>query len=418
MTAVDSSTHVEQQASNRFEQVDGLRAIAAILVLLHHASLPSNTQRFGHFSHQLTQMDIGVAIFFVISGFVLYRPFATRILRGDVPEPPVSQFLLRRAVRIFPAYWFALTVIIVIGKVTDGRLLGLPYYPSSKLGYLPYYLLVHTYRNFTEAAGGINQAWTLAVEITFYVFVPCFAFAIRKIARSRTRTPTQRYGLQLGALAVMAVCSIAFRSYTYWGHNARISAIGEYWLPANLDLFAIGMAVAVISAGTEVGIEAKRLVSAIRAVGEGWWLIAIAIFWFASNLVDAGIYPRPEGWEGLFKQEFHGVVAGLMLLPIVFAPQRSVMLDKLLRWKPLAFCGVVSYGVYLWHQAWVGQASRWQYETVQRATGSAPPPEMWFGASMPLLVVFGLTASILAATISWYALERPLMRYMARRRQR
>ena len=178
----EASTRKAEASVARFDLIDGLRAIAAIVVLVHHASLPSNRQRFGHFSHQFTQMDIGVAMFFAISGFVLYRPFALRLLRGDEPEPSVLRFLLRRAVRIFPAYWFALTTIIAVGKLTDGRLLGLAVYPNSKAGYLPYYLLIHTYRNTTEAVGGINQAWTLAVEVTFYLFLPCFAFGLRSLA--------------------------------------------------------------------------------------------------------------------------------------------------------------------------------------------------------------------------------------------
>jgi len=107
----------------RFAGFDGLRAIAAFAVVVHHASLPSATMVTGHFNHQFTQLDTGVSIFFLISGFLLYRPFLRRILRED-PEPPVGPYLLRRAARIFPAYWLALTVIILIGHFTHGRVLG------------------------------------------------------------------------------------------------------------------------------------------------------------------------------------------------------------------------------------------------------------------------------------------------------
>src|SRR3954447_9672062 len=108
----------------RFEGFDGLRAIAAFAVVAHHASLLSAQMVGGDFNHQFTQLDVGVAVFFLISGFLLYRPFVERML-SERPEPPIGGYLLRRGPRIFPAYWLALTTIIVVGHLTNGKLLGL-----------------------------------------------------------------------------------------------------------------------------------------------------------------------------------------------------------------------------------------------------------------------------------------------------
>ena len=77
----------------------------------------------GHFNHQFTQLDVGVAIFFLISGYLLYRPFLARSIRDDA-EPRVGGYLLRRVARIFPAYWLALTTIILVGHFTHGKVFG------------------------------------------------------------------------------------------------------------------------------------------------------------------------------------------------------------------------------------------------------------------------------------------------------
>src|SRR5262249_18054622 len=158
----------------------------------------------GHFNHQFTQLDAGVAIFFLISGYLLYRPFLERMLR-DRPEPPVGGYLLRRAARIYPAYWLALTTIILVGHFTNGKLLGFPSAPihGGVFTYARYYFLLHIYRDLPEAASALSQAWTLAVEVTFYLCLPIFAAALRR--GGRTRSPQARLRLQLVVLAAMYV---------------------------------------------------------------------------------------------------------------------------------------------------------------------------------------------------------------------
>ena len=400
---VQISAHARPGETNRgtatrFSGFDGLRALAALLVVLHHASYPSARMYTGNFAAQFTQLDVGVAIFFLISGFLLYRPFADRILTGAA-EPALGKFLLRRAARTFPAYWIALTTIIVVGKLSDGRLLGFASYPKSILGYLPYYTLTHVYRNLAEARGGLNQAWTLAVEITFYLFLPLYAWLLRRL--SRGASVSTRFHRQIVGLGALFLGSILIRSFGYWGPAGRLQQLGEYWIFANLDLFACGMLLAVLWVGADHGLGPRRTIDRIADAGELWWLLAIFIFWLASKALPVGLDVRPTKWKGIYKQEFHALVATLLLLPVVFAHRRVTMITKLLRQRAVVFLGVVSYGIYLWHQSWISQAVRWQYRPV-------------FQADMLLLVVFGVTASIATATLSWFLLERPIVRAVAR----
>ncbi len=400
MTTLPPDTETDRRARTaHLAGFDGLRALAAFLVLVHHASFPSARMYTGHFAHQFTQLDIGVAIFFLLSGFLLFRPFVERSL-DDTPGPNWRAYAWRRAARIFPAYWLALGTMIVVGKLTHDRLLGLPRYPTSLAGYLPYFGLVHVYRNLHEATGGINQAWTLAVEITFYVFLPIWAAAMARVCRGRSAS--DRVSLHLIGLVVLFGAGIAFRAWCSWGSVRVLHEVGEYWLPANLDLFALGMALAVLSVAAARGIGYGFLAARAGRLGLAWWLVACALFWWSATKLPVGITDRPTHLAGIFKQESHGLIAFCLLLPVVFAPTGSWLVHRLLEHRALVFGGTVSYGVYLWHQAWIIQGTRWSY---------TPP----LHTSMPLLVAFALGASTATAAVSWFAVERPVIRWAARR---
>ncbi len=276
----------------RFEGFDGLRAIAAIAVVVHHSSLFSAQMVVGRLNHQFTQLDVGVAVFFLISGYLLYRPFVERDLL-DRAEPPVGGYLLRRAARIFPAYWLALTAIIVVGHLTHGRVLGFGSFSihGGAFTYARYYLLVHIYRNLHEASSALSQAWTLAVEITFYVFLPAFAALLRSAGRACA--VASRVRLHLLVLALMYLASTAFRVWCFYG-SGRVRAIGQYWLPANLDLFALGMAVAVVSVAIQVGVWPARVVRLVEQWPAVFWAAAIALFYVGSARGTWGCRPaRP-----------------------------------------------------------------------------------------------------------------------------
>jgi peptidoglycan/LPS O-acetylase OafA/YrhL len=384
----------------RFEGFDGLRAIAAFAVVVHHASLFSAQMVVGHFNHQFTQLDVGVAVFFLISGYLLYRPFLSRMMR-EQPEPRVGGYLLRRAARIFPAYWLALTTIILVGHFTHGRVLGFTSAPihGGFFTYTRYYLLLHIYNTLREGASALSQAWTLAVEITFYVFLPLFAWGMRRIIRSSR--PEKRVWLHLGVLAGMYVASTLFRVWCFYG-SGRVHALGQYWLPANLDLFALGMAVAVISVAIQEGIWSPRIVRFVEEWPAVFWLSAIALFYVASTRVNVGLYPGPTAGQSLYRHIVQGFVALLFLLPVAFRGSRSTVVARILDWRPLVYCGIVSYGIYLWHQSFIEQATRSQFK-----------PE--FHASMQLLLSYAIPMSIVVASISWFVVERPIVRWAGRR---
>ena len=130
-------------------------------------------------------MDGGVAIFFVLSGFLLYRPFVRAHLL-DTDRPALGAFLWRRGLRIYPAFWLA-TTVIVYG-------FGQKEIPSARNWLLDYSLL-HIYSpRQTDVFAPLVQSWTLSTELTFYVFLPIFAILIGRFV---VGAPARRVRSQL-----------------------------------------------------------------------------------------------------------------------------------------------------------------------------------------------------------------------------
>lgn len=398
---------------DRFPCFDGLRALAALTVALHHAAFPTGYSnngipigRQGTLAHRaadallgspplagvFSHLDVGVAIFFVISGFLLYRPFVAAAIAGR-GGPDTRRFFVRRAVRIFPAYWAALAVIEAWLKFPAGQ------NPSGVRNQIEHYLLVHVYFR-RDAYQGISQAWTLAVEITFYAFVPLYALALRRL--HERAAPTARLRIELLALAGVAGFAVAFRALCYWGPSAYLKELGVYWLPANLDWFAIGMVLAVLSAYGAVDDSFRTRVNAL-AHDVAWWLLGIAAFWLAATRTHLGLgLTRVDGWRGFAEHFLYGLTALGLLVPVALGPQDRGIVRRFLQLDAMVFVGTVSYGLYLWHQAWIGKSLAWQGR-----------PD--FTAPLLQTLAVGVGLAIAVATVSWYALERPLLRLTDRR---
>src|SRR5438552_10603948 len=155
--------------ATRFPLFDSLRAIAALAVLATHAAVFAGVETSGsRLAPYAARLDAGVAVFFVISGFLLYRPFVRARNRGE-RQPATGPYAWRRFLRIVPAYWVALTVI-ALWLGTRG-----PVFTASGI---PHYFGVAQAYSESTLGGGITQAWSLTVEIAFYAFLPLWAWLI------------------------------------------------------------------------------------------------------------------------------------------------------------------------------------------------------------------------------------------------
>nr|MDT0666174.1 hypothetical protein [Micromonospora sp. DSM 115978] len=179
---------------------------------------------------------MGVAVFFVISGFLLYRPFAAAHLAG-VKSPAAGPFLVRRFLRIYPAYWLAL----VVGVAVVGPTISVYGWE----GLLRCALLVQGFQPLWSQQG-LTQAWTLTVELSFYLSLPFYAWLTARFARRMAdpvaRLRTELVGVALLFLVGKTVHLLVIPTDVSWAMGWHV------WLPVWWDLFSLGMALAIVSA--------------------------------------------------------------------------------------------------------------------------------------------------------------------------
>jgi peptidoglycan/LPS O-acetylase OafA/YrhL len=365
----------------RFPLLDSVRAIAALSVLVFHAAFWSNITLTGSaLAPFLSRLDVGVTIFFVLSGFLLYRPFVRARLQGT-PPPRAVAYGWRRALRILPAYWVALTVIALVVPKPD------TFEPGHAI---VYYGLLQIYGDLVF--GGITQAWTLCVEITFYALLPLWALAMRRLLPATVRA-------ELAALAVLAAIGTA------WILVAVLSA-GDpehanssrmlVWLPAYFDHFALGMALAVVSVGgppRALEWVGRRPWAAWLAAAAAFVVVAVGIGLSPENRLDAPM----DAAQTVARHWLYAVVAVGVLLPAVLGPPREGGVRRLLGRPWLLYLGVISYGIYLWHNA-----------AMEKLVGSVGRDGTW--GDFALYLAVGLVTAVAVASLSWRLLERPVLR--------
>jgi peptidoglycan/LPS O-acetylase OafA/YrhL len=389
---LESAARAPDRPVSRFACFDGLRAIAALTIVVTHCAFLTGANSYHWLGPAFARFDIGVAIFFLISGFLLYRPFVASHLEGR-PGPAIGPFFRRRALRIFPAYWLALTVILLVGNApAEQRDLG---------SLVRYYSLLHIY-DAQHVLGPIAQAWSLGTELSFYLFLPLYAAFLA----TRGTTPAQRLRAQLTGVGVLYAVSVAFRLAALafdWPNNGMLSV----WLVATTDYFALGMLLAIGSVWW-----ARRAPADLPlGLGRRWapaaaWALAALAFWAVAT--QLGI-PRDRieytPWQQMMRQLLYGVTALFLLLPAVFGPQDRGLIRGLLRSRAAVLLGLISYGIYLWHNLFLSE----YLERTDRAEFTGD-----FGHI--LLVVVVLT--VVTATVSYVVVEKPALAWKDRRPDR
>jgi peptidoglycan/LPS O-acetylase OafA/YrhL len=377
--------------AGRFPLFDSLRAIAAIAVVTTHAAFFSGAlnSHIPLLRQIASRLDVGVTIFFFISAFLLYRPFARAALREE-DSPQLLPYAWRRVLRIVPAYWLALTV--------TSLLLGYHYVFTVK-GAIVHYGFLQIYRTSTLDSG-LGQAWTLCIEVTFYAFLPLWAWSLAKV---RWRTPKARLRGELWALAALAAASIAFKVIVLAAQPAGpMQATWSLWsLPAYLDQFAVGMAIALLSVWWEERPELPRVLRPIDRFPSIAWLFALgALLFVAAGIGVQGHFPEAFSKAQFLEMHLLYTLVGFgVILPAVFGNQERGGVRRFLANRVLLWLGLISYGIYLWHQMIFTKLVQ---EHVN-AGAFIHPYIGWWSAAM--------LGGIALATVSYYAMERPLMRF-------
>ena len=366
--------------SDRFPLFDSLRAIAAGTVLLFHVGFVLEGFQHPTFGRYFAQLNVGVAIFFVISGFLLYRPFAKARFDGR-PVPAIGPYAIRRAFRILPAFWVALTGAAI--WLDDPDVFDRPFI---------YYTLLQAY-DVDTLSRALGHAWTLSVEITFYAFLPLVALLIH---RARVRS-TRSFVLSEGALL-----ALMFGTALVWRLTQTQTRNGFIWftpevasLPAFLDHFALGMGLAVASVALAGRVRRPGVVRLVEARPWVPWAGAVALYVVMCNVGHGFADADGETTRHLLR----GAIAVLLIAPAVFGHAARGSVRRVMAWPPLLWLGVISYSLYLWHPV------------VARKIGGTRIDENYgWVPSAALMVV----ACVAVAAVSYYLVERPALRLSKR----
>jgi peptidoglycan/LPS O-acetylase OafA/YrhL len=368
----------------RFPLLDSVRGIALLAVVAAHSSFFMSLGGSTALSH--VRFDFSVRVFFMISAFLLYRPWV-RARLAEWEAPSAAAFAWRRFLRIMPAYWVALTVISLW--------IGLDYVFTGH-GIWTYYGLLQVYQP-GWAVGGLTQAWTLCVEVVFYASLPLWGALMR---RFRASSNAQKIRQELIGCGVLLMISLAYKVAI----TATGAIDGRSGVPLQLntltflDDFAIGMALGVLSAWYEGRRDlprALRLHDRYPSISWGVALLLLGVTSLAVGLFGR-VAARISGPEYVARHYLLALIGVGMLLPALFGEPTRGFVRRVLASRVLTYLGMISYGVYLWHFAVLQQLERWHFDKVAAETGQW----IWFPAA--------LAGGVLLATISWFGLEKPV----------
>ena len=242
------------------------------------------------------------------------------------------------------------------------------------------------------------QAWSVCVEIAFYIALPLIALAMRAVpARTRRAWLTS----ELALLALLYAGAIAFKLLAV--PNVKEDGFGaDVWLgailPNYLDQFAIGMALAVAS----IWWQDRPLPAPLRLVDRRpavAWALALVLFLIVAKGIglSAGFEEMTDA-QMLIRHELFGLLAAALVLPAVFGDQTRGVVRRILANPVLLWLGLVSYGIYLYQLAVLFELRDLGLDSV---ANSLHPYLVW---PIAALVV---TAAI--AALSYYLLERPAL---------
>jgi peptidoglycan/LPS O-acetylase OafA/YrhL len=348
----------------RARGLDGLRGIAAVSVVVLHVWMfghivdPNRTDIVDRF---VGELRLAVPLFFVLSGYLVARPWLRSGLR-DEPLPPLRVYALRRAARILPGYWVCLAGSYALMRALD--------HPRAvQLSDLPTFLLFAENQSRT-LHGELNPPlWTLAIEVSFYAVLPLIGIALWWALRRAGR------GAALALIVLIGGAGIAWSGLAV--HNDW-DALTTTSLPSYLPLFACGLGAAVIAQG-------RTPSTAVR-----WTLLAAGI-----TLVFLNGWWR-SGGAGVTGYVVQDVVAGVGFALLCVAATSTP--GHVLGSPPLRFMGAVSMGTYLWHMPVL---------YLLLAEGLMP-------SSATLAILAVIACSLAIGWLSWKLIEEPSMIFARR----
>ena len=365
--------------------LDGLRAVAAILVLLTHAGFLTGWYSSGPLGALLARMDFGVALFFALSGFLLSRSYVAYHdnagSSGHKGPPNLKRYALHRLARIVPAYWVALLAVVVCLD-----------HAHSASAIASNVTLTQVYTG--DLLPGFTQTWSLCTEVAFYIALPWLAtWVYRGWARGLRRPFARLVILGIGALIWTGLSSA---DALPWGPKA-----GQ-WLPGHLDWFAVGMAIALMEPLIR---RADRRISGVRTLltYPGTAVTLALMTWFATATALGGpLFFEPGSPVLAMAKELLYAVAAMLFVAVATFSDLATSPMRVLATAPMRSVGRISYAIFLWHLLIL--------EGVINALGIGE-----FQGGFIIVSIATLAISLVIAAASWLVVERPMLKLVGAR---
>lgn len=317
---------------DRVAALTGIRAVAALLVVGTHAAYTTGKYTHGYWGLVSSRMEIGVPIFFVLSGFLLFRPWVQSAVIGG-PPPSLNRYARHRVRRIMPAYVVVVLIAYVIyhyrtagpnpGHTWTGLLRNLTLTQIYTDGYLGSYL--HQ---------GLTQMWSLAVEAAFYLALPLLAYLLLVVISKRRWQPKVVVGALIGMAAITPVWLVLIHTIDWFPDGARL------WLPSYLAWFVGGMMLTVLQA------------MGVRCYAVAALPLAVICYFIASTPIAGAPTTSPSAlMEAVVKACFYAVIATLVVAPLALAgaPPIQGWYSRMLASRPMVWLGEISYEIFLVH---------------------------------------------------------------------
>ncbi|AIY48678.1 acyltransferase family protein [Mycolicibacterium fortuitum] len=327
--ADDDQGGLEQVShADRVASLTGVRALAALTVMGTHAAYGTGLLSQGYVGLMSARLEVGVAIFFVLSGLLLFRPWV-QAAAAATDAPSTRRYARNRFRRIMPAY--VVTVLLVYG-IYELR----PVQPNpghTWAGLLRNLTLTQIYSDnyFTAYLHqGLSQMWSLAVEVAFYAVLPLLAYLLLVVlCRNRFRPVLLLVGL--AGLAAISPLWLVLLHNTHW-----LPVGGGAWLPHYLVWFVGGMMLAVLAT------------MGVRCYAMAALPLALACYLVVSTPI-AGLTTAVslDLTEDVAKTMFYVLIATLVVAPLALGDKG--LYARAMGSRPMVALGEISYEIFLLH---------------------------------------------------------------------